>query len=85
VTQQRELGRVRTAIVDSIIDFAIDRGTGNSFHMEELRDFVRAEHSNIAPDSPGRILRDLRQDNVLNYRVISRSQSLYEFTPGVAA
>jgi len=33
----------------------------------------------IAPDSPGRILRELRLRGWLNYVVINRRQSLYQF------
>jgi hypothetical protein len=32
-----------------------------------------------APDSPGRILRELRLTGKLNYVVINRRQSLYQF------
>jgi hypothetical protein len=46
--------------------------------MEELRDYIIRETGVAAPDSPGRIMRDLRQRHRLGYRCVSRSQSLYE-------
>ena len=33
----------------------------------------------IAPDSPGRILRELRLNGRLDYVVLNRRQSLYQF------
>ena len=55
-----------------------------TFYMEELRQFVEnriGEGNHIAPDSPGRILRQLRQQGLLNYALVSRSKSLYEVKP----
>lgn len=50
--------------------------------MDELRRYVGRElEEAIAPDSPGRILRQLRQQGVLNYAVVSRRQSLYRVVP----
>ncbi|KKK51240.1 hypothetical protein LCGC14_3116930 [marine sediment metagenome] len=52
--------------------------------MEELRSYVgRNLVGCIAPDSPGRILRQLRQQRRLNYDVISRRESLYQVRPVV--
>lgn len=52
------------------------------FHVEALRDYVvrelNPEHETVAPASPDRILRLLRQQNKLDYIVLSRSESLYE-------
>lgn len=50
------------------------------FFAAELRDFVvRMVGHALAPASPDRVLRDLRRKHVLDYRVVSRSQSIYEF------
>ena len=50
--------------------------------MEELRQFVEEElQSAVAPDSPGRILRQLRQQKLLNYMIVSRGRSLYRMKP----
>ena len=48
---------------------------GNGHHWEP------AAGNYIAPDSPGRILRQLRQQKLLNYTVVSRRQSLYQVVP----
>ena len=59
---------------------AIQLRYGGTFYIEELRQFVERKMgpgSHIAPDSPGRILRQLRQQRLLNYKVVSRTQSLY--------
>jgi hypothetical protein len=47
--------------------------------MADLTAHLNAR-SLVAPDSAGRILRDLRKRKVLDYRVINRAQSLYEIT-----
>jgi len=53
-----------------------------TFHMEDLRKFVeQGVGGKIAPDSPGRILRQLRQEGELNYEVLSRHESLYKILP----
>lgn len=73
---QENFQRVKDRIGELIIQFCATR---SSFHMEDLRRYVEANiGESIAPDSPGRILRGLRQRGQINYRVASRSQSLYE-------
>jgi hypothetical protein len=47
-----------------------------AFHLEELTRWVRARIG-IAPDSPGRILRMLRQAGQIRYEVLNRRKSLY--------
>jgi hypothetical protein len=48
------------------------------FHMEELRAYVLKQNLGpVAPDSPGRILRQLRLEGKVDYKVISRSESVY--------
>lgn len=52
------------------------------FHNQDLLVYVRTHIGEaIAPDSPGRILRELRQRRQLNYRVVNRRASQYEFLP----
>lgn len=75
-TQPRELARCRSAVAPVILDFWKSRGIGAQFHMSELTEFVR-RRTPIAPDSAGRILRDMRQAGEINYRVIDRRRSLY--------
>jgi hypothetical protein len=78
--QNEELARVSKIIGAAIIEYKLKLGTGIHFHCEALRQYVIAKHPEIAPDSPSRVLRSLRQKGKLDYRVVNRSASLYEFT-----
>ena len=71
---KEELNRVRSAIKGSILEFL--PGAGEEFHVEALRKYVADRHQ-VAPASPDRVLRSLRQDGVIDYEVVSRRQSLY--------
>jgi hypothetical protein len=74
--QPRELKRVKSEVAPLILAFWKEKGNGAQFHMAELTKFVAAR-TTIAPDSAGRILRDMRQGGEINYRVVSRRESLY--------
>jgi hypothetical protein len=69
MSQAKFLAGVAKVIADSIRRFASDRGD----------DHVMSEHR-VAPDSPGRVLRMLRGDGSLDYTVLNRAKSLYQFT-----
>jgi hypothetical protein len=58
--------------------FYVDNA-GQLFHAEDLRRYVLAVEPEIAPGSPDRILRALRQEGKLDYVVIDRRNSLYQF------
>jgi hypothetical protein len=73
-----ERSRVFSRIAPIILAFKDERPTG-MFHAEDLRDYVIERVPDIAPDSPGRILRELRLLGRLDYVVINRRQSLYQF------
>jgi hypothetical protein len=76
-----ERDRVFSRIAPIILQFKDERPQG-TFHVEELREYVLVRLSGeIAPDSPGRILRELRLQGMLDYVVINRRQSLYQFRP----
>ena len=83
-TDHQERARVRSRIGSLILEFC--RRQVGIFHMEDLRKFVECEANrepflgHIAPDSPGRILRQLRQEGYMGYVVISRAESLYKVT-----
>ena len=74
---QENIERVKAKIGPSVIRFIKYVGEGNTFHADDLRDWV-VEETKIAPASADRILRDLRQTGQINYRVINRRKSLYE-------
>ena len=73
------LKRVSESIAPLIVSF-IDERLGQEFHGEELLKYV-SDRVPVAPDSPGRILRELRRKNTINYKVESRSQSRYRALP----
>jgi hypothetical protein len=85
--QGKNLERVADKIGGSIIEFMrmiIARGPATAgehrvlFSMEGLHAWVTDSIRNVAPDSPSRILRMLRQQGKLDYVVVSRSDSVYE-------
>lgn len=78
-TQSLNLSRVNIKVAHLVTAFIRGRGVGSHFHMEDLTKYV-TDQETVAPDSPGRILRDLRSKGKLDYKVISRSQSLYQIT-----
>jgi len=73
-----ERARVHSKIAPLIMHFH-ERMAGRSFHAETLRRYVMSHDVRIAPDSPGRILRELRLNGRLDYVVLNRRQSLYQF------
>jgi hypothetical protein len=75
--QAENLERVRSRIGRAIVAFCRER---KRFHADELRAAVAEATGIAAPASADRILRDLRQRGVINYRVINRHESLYEVT-----
>lgn len=74
--QSKNLERVKERIGECILDFCTFR-VGQTFHMEELQKYVAANVGKCAPDSPSRVLRQLRLDGRVTYRVVSRSASSY--------
>jgi len=72
--RRRVYGRIAPLIMTFYRDHA-----GQQFHAEELRQYVLATAPDIAPGSPDRILRELRLEGKLDYVVINRRQSLYQF------
>ena len=80
--QETQIRRVAGGLRRAIEDFVRQRAASPEpqFTAEELRDYV-AMHARAAPGSADRILRLLRLEGHLNYRVIDRSRSLYEALP----
>jgi len=79
--QLDQINRVRSQIGHHIEAFLGDH-LNQEFHADDMRRYV-AERVNgyIAPASADRILRDLRQKGVVNYKVTNRRQSLYRALP----
>lgn len=77
--QAQNLQRVSANIAAYVLRFVCERGVGAEFHMSDLTNYVR-NLTGIAPDSAGRILRDLRQRGAIGYEVVSRKDSRYRIT-----
>jgi len=79
MSQQQELTRVKQSIGRLVEEFVMNRlQTGQPrFHMEDLHAYILAQVL-TAPASTDRILRQLRLDGKINYRVINRAESCYE-------
>lgn len=69
-------GYASRTIASAIRIFFLRRRSGDFFHMDELVKFVN-EWIHTAPDSPGRIMRALRQRGDIHYDLVSRGRSLY--------
>lgn len=83
-TQSAELERIASRLAELIISFCTDRlAVAPEFNMVELTAWV-SRHVVAAPDSAGRILRDLRKRGLVRYKVTNRRASTYR-VEGVAA
>ena len=73
------LERVRGNIERVLLAFAKHRIDTNNpeFYAEDLLLAVESAFIPCAPDSPGRIMRLLRREGLINYKVVSRKDSLY--------
>jgi hypothetical protein len=77
LNQKSHLIRVRSKVTLAIESFFARMSEGDEFHAQDLRDYVTALVPGIAPASPDRILRDMRQRGEVDYVVVSRKDSLY--------
>ena len=81
MSQRENIERVTDAIARHVTTF-LNARLNQEFHVEDLRKYVYANvNGYVAPASPDRILRDLRQRKHVNYEVVSRSKSLYRVLP----
>jgi len=72
--QHENLDRVASKLSTPILAFCRQR---QEFHMEDLRDYLRQQSCNFAPDSPSRVLRQLRLAGCVDYVITNRRQSAY--------
>lgn len=77
---REQFARVSKILGPVILQFYAGRGMVR-FTSDELLEYCRAKLTKVAPESPTRIMRDLKQSGELNYHVIDRSRGLYEFRP----
>jgi hypothetical protein len=69
------LERVSSRIARAILDYCRDHP---QFHADDLRRAVTRTTGCAAPGSADRVLRRLRQQGMIDYVCLSRSESLYE-------
>lgn len=72
-SQDEQLARVGTKIGPTVLAFC---GLNEYFHAAQLRAYV-VQETQVAPASPDRILRALRQKGLLDYEVLDRRASFY--------
>lgn len=70
-------------IVQAFVQAKLANPVNSEFTAGELRLTVLSQITKIAPGSPDRILRSLRQQKKLNYVLLSRVKSLYKAIPVV--
>jgi len=75
--QTRQLRRVRSKIARAIMRYFQNAAPGKTFHLADLVWWIEWLEIPVSPDSPSRVMRDLRQRRIINYRVVNRAQSLY--------
>jgi hypothetical protein len=77
--QTQNLERVTERISRSVLSFFSFRKRMRvvEFHAEDVYRWVVHDCGYISPDSPGRIMRLLRQRGLIDYEVVNRAKSLY--------
>ena len=75
-SHRQQLTRVSDRIEGHVCNFLRECGKAGLFHMQELTEYV-VRHAQVAPDSPGRVMRDLRKRGVIGVELVSRSKSQY--------
>ena len=78
--QQEQLNLVKNNIGDLVLEFVQQR-SDRRFYMRELHDFIFVR-TQTAPASPDRILRQLRREGKINYKVLDRRASCYLLIEG---
>lgn len=75
--QIKNLDRVRSKLSKAILSWCeACLLFGPQFYMRELVNHLTESHK-VSPDSPSRILRQLRREGRVKYTVVNRGQSLY--------
>lgn len=74
-----DLQRVKKKLDQHVLDFLAQRIATNerAFHSRHLLKYLTKVKAYYAPESPARILRELRKSGKVRYTLLSRSDSLY--------
>ena len=79
-THAENLGRVHSKIATAIAWFFRRRRPGSKFYLSALTAHVWSIAPAVAPDTPRRVLCEMRQAGTLDYECLSRRDSLYRIT-----
>ena len=87
VQQTQQLNRVAATTKEAILDFIKQRlsaadDNGGAFTADQLRFYVNNNViGGVSPSSADRVLRQLRQQGLVDYCVLNRGKSLYRALP----
>lgn len=82
MSQHENISRVRAELEPAIIEFFRKLQLHSPFHAQDLRDWVDQVTGTLhAPASAQRILQLMRRAGALDYEIINRRASLYQFVP----
>jgi hypothetical protein len=80
--QSQQLDRVSTRIATALVAFWSQRLRESPvFVAADVLAHIKTHVGEVAPDSPGRIMRDLRARGQVAYEVVSRAESRYRALP----
>ncbi len=74
------LSKVESRIGPAIKEF-VNAHIDKLYYGDELRQYVESKVGKVAPSSPTRVQQDMRKNGLINYELVSRSQSLYKGLP----
>lgn len=77
--EHQDLERVQSAIGGQVLSFIRSIGVGQQFYAMDLCQWVWCDVT-CAPESPGRVMRQLRLKGYFDYDVVNRRQALYKIT-----
>ena len=83
--QPAQLARVKASIAPRVLAFFAAKQVGDEFHVNDLTRFVWQTFPRVAADSPRRVMAALKAEKLLNYELVSRTDSLYRVAAKEAA
>ena len=83
--QPAQLARVKASIAPRVLAFFAAKQVGDEFHVNDLTRFVWEVFPSVAADSPRRVMAALKAEKLLNYELVSRTDSLYRVAEMEAA
>ena len=75
--QAVELARVKLNIAPLLLKWFEGKKPGDEFFISEPTQYVWRTAPQVAPDSPRRVLSELKDDGKVNYKLVKRSESRY--------